>query len=312
MTTQPFLGVVQFPHPGGEHRVGADGWTPWNTGPHLRKFMQLEGIYRDENDVDHSGSLTAWGEWEGPSKLITKLSDGARGSTMRSKGDPRSLVVPVFPGHTLPISGLQNTDPYIFGERFLYSVCKQKTVKRLTRMKPGSLLLFGSQVEGMFVLDTAFVLATGPIRHARHTWADELHGDVSDVYQAATLEPMYADVKTRDEDQFSLYAGATADQPVFGMYSFFPCRPADDAQQQGFQRPAIVLDGMVNAASRQSPKTTTADLDTITAVWRSVVSQVRDAGLCLGIHAVEPQRQDVPPGVWPGPVNASRKKKPGC
>lgn len=312
MTTEPFLGVVQFPHPGGEHKVGADGWMPWNTGPHLRKFMRLDGVYRDEDGGDHTDSLIAWGEWEGPSKLVARLSEGAHGGKGQPKGDPKNLVEPIFPGHTQPVSGVQNTDPYIFGDRFLYSVCKQKSVKRLTRMAPGSLLLFGSQLEGNFVLDTVFVVGMGPVKHSRHTWAQELRGEVSDVYEAATLEPVYADVKTNDEDQFSLYAGATIDRPVHGMFSFFPCRPFDDAESSGFQRPAIVLDGVVNPASRQSPKATAADLDTIASMWQSVVSQVRAADLCLGLRAREPQQQDVPPGVWPGPLSQKKQRKGAC
>jgi hypothetical protein len=43
MSTEPFLGVIQFMHPGGEHRVAKDGWKNWNTTDHRRKFLTSTG-----------------------------------------------------------------------------------------------------------------------------------------------------------------------------------------------------------------------------------------------------------------------------
>ena len=55
--------------------------------------------------------------------------------------------------------GLHNTDPFIFGERFLYSNCKQLSGKRIRSLARGSVVAFGSEKAGQWVLDTVLVVA---------------------------------------------------------------------------------------------------------------------------------------------------------
>ena len=38
--------IVQFPHPGGEHRPRGEDMD-WNRGPHHRKFLKATGTYLD-------------------------------------------------------------------------------------------------------------------------------------------------------------------------------------------------------------------------------------------------------------------------
>ena len=55
---------------------------------------------------------------------------------------------------------LQNTDPFVFGESFLYTCCQQFKNNRPTQLRylaPGSVILFGSHRGGRFLLDTVFV-----------------------------------------------------------------------------------------------------------------------------------------------------------
>lgn len=57
--------------------------------------------------------------------------------------------------------GIQNTYPYVFGDNFLYSNCRQNDRRgplRTQRLAVGSLILFGSQLAREFVIDAVFVL----------------------------------------------------------------------------------------------------------------------------------------------------------
>jgi hypothetical protein len=285
MSAKPLLGVVQFPHPGPEHRVGPDGTTPWNKGDHRRKFIRVNGSFVDGANVG-VGPLVCWAEWEAPSRLLHRFEQPRA-------GHPVALVEPVFTGPAPLDEKMQNTDPYIFGERFLYTYCKQVrpsrwSSTRLSNLSVGTLVLFGSHLKGDFVLDTAFVVGDS-ITHSGHTWRQDLAGVVSPTYRAVTLEPMYADPIPPDV-RFQLYRGVRHDDPLRGTFSFFPCLPITDERPPTFARPRIQLDGIINPNLKQGMKTTPLDQGAVAEVLTEVVRQVRDQDLALGVAAEEPRQ----------------------
>ena len=149
--------VVQFPHPGREHRPGDTEWMPWNPQQkHARKFLRSRGRYVAKDDTVSEDPLVFWGEWEPPSRVIARWP--------RSRRLPRFLHEPVWhtPRHRVP---RHNTDPWVFGKTFLYSNCKQftphGTPSALQSVTRGSLILFGSKLDHEFVLDTVFVAPQG-------------------------------------------------------------------------------------------------------------------------------------------------------
>src|SRR2546421_5382084 len=106
---------VQFPHPGGEHHPPGAA-MPWNVGTHRRKFLLAPGRYLGpDDDVVQAAELVLWAEWEPPSQIIARWP--VRGQL------PRALHRPYW---TYPVgAGLrQNTDPWVWGQRMLYSNCK--------------------------------------------------------------------------------------------------------------------------------------------------------------------------------------------
>src|SRR3954466_10616656 len=111
------VAFVQFPHPGGEHRPTTD-IMPWNNGEHGRKFLKATGTYVRDGYA-YTGSFVLWGEWEPPS-FVTKYPAA-------SDGLPRWLHEPIWKEPDRARL-LQNTDPLIFGERFVYSNCRQSHV----------------------------------------------------------------------------------------------------------------------------------------------------------------------------------------
>lgn len=288
------LGVVQFLHPGKEHRVNVYGWTPWNVGPHRRKFMITSGsAVHPDSQMKNSG-LSFWGEWEGPSRNVYTWAD-------RTDELPANLVVPVFPGKPHPISGLQNTDPYIFGRTFSYTLCKQ--VKRsgqatlLTRLLPGSLILFGSRVASRFVLDTVFVVSEHIVHHSSADWGTKL-SSTSDAYKAMTLHPMYWDENTSKDAVYTHYEGATFQNPSNQMFSFVPAI-VETAEPRRFARPVFENDSVISQDLNMNYRFTEMVPGQIFQIWQSVRQQVLDQGLVLGVQFAEPLFEAVSDQAWP-------------
>ncbi len=281
---------VQFMHPGREHGPDAESAKRWNTNEHRRKFLRIEGEYRvTAAAASASGPVVFWGEWE-PESRVAPISEPGQ------SGSPRWLHEPYY----VPPSGyrrdeevLQNTDPFVFGGPFLYTLCRQFRSTRgrwrptfLRDLAPGSLVLFGSLLKKQFVLDTVFVVADS-VLHTGADWPRALAGRISEEYADVTLRPMYEWGST--EDQFRLYFGATVEQPVGGMFSFVPCLPADEGIR-GFARPAIRLEGLITSGLMMGAKATRdLSLAELRDTWQSVVEQVSKQGLALGVRLAMPK-----------------------
>jgi hypothetical protein len=275
---------VQFIHPGSEHGIHGSR-KPWNTGEHRRKFLRARGSYMKTPDAaPERGELVFWGEWEPESEdegIVSPLPDGPRWVHRPYYVRPAS-----YPGD------LQNTDPFVFGDCFLYTVCHQ--IKRirghfrptfLRDLAPGSLILFGSLKAGEFVLDTALVVAEG-VLHNFGTWSTVLAARISPTYAVVTMLPSY---QTRWPHELRLYSGATVDEPFRGLFSFAPCLP-EELAPKGFARPAIRLNGVINPRLMMGAKATRGlSVERIKELWDAVTAQVLNQGLALGV------RFDLPP-----------------
>lgn len=270
--------VVQFPHPGGEHQPKGD-IQPWNTDDHRRKFLINEGSYVDAAGKQHEGLLTFWGEWEAPSKVVQKWEP--------DRQLPSFLHEPFWcqPNTKSP---RQNTDPWVFGDRFLYSNCRQLTRKHnrsaLQYLSKGSLILFGSQLGGAFVLDTVFVVAS----KERYNLAAIGRLAADNAFRVCTLESLVT--PTNLGYDFTLYRGATYEAQVEGMFSFVPCRRADSAKRR-FARPAISLPSFVNPNLSMGAKGAKVAVSpqVVRTQWQSVREQALAAGCDLGVRFDTPQ-----------------------
>lgn len=266
--------VVQFPHPGGEHVPKSD-LMAWNVNPHKRKFMVAPGEYRDSSGTAHDGDIVFWGEWEGPSRVVHRWE--------RKPTFPTVLHEPFM--SEPPNEGFrQNTDPWVFGECFHYSNCKQltnagRTITSMQRLTPGSLILFGSSVDDAFVLDTALVV--GRVQ-GLYTVRDHDHLEISEEFRVATIESMASPQDAQIDLQLTLYDGATPNRSFEDMFSFVPCLPHEGGSSR-FQRPTIELPGIINPKNRQSTRGSTAprSLEEARRAWESVKQQVFDQDLVL-------------------------------
>jgi hypothetical protein len=283
------LMFVQFPHPGSEHEPRGPVMD-WNRGDHKRKFLKASGDYV-VGDVVDSGPITFWGEWEPQSRVVETYPK--TGLSM-----PRRLQEPYWraPAGSGP---WQNTDPLVFGDRFLYSNCRQPTNGKLRALAPGSLILFGSNLGGEFVLDTVFVVGSRTQEFTAGTSESlDCDGWVREVVFERLRESACAppDETGRRPSTCTpagplrLYESVTYDERPGGPFSFVPCRPFETGG--GFSRPDIHLQrGLIEPNLRMGAKATQTSAGELASIWKLVVDQVADAGLALGV------RMDVPPNV---------------
>jgi hypothetical protein len=279
--------IVQFPHPGGEHVPGSDDMA-WNQQPgHKRKYLTARGRTVDPaGAATAEGQLVCWGEWEPPSRVVHRWAPSP---------DLPTVVHEPFWTSPGPPGGRQNTDPWVFGRSFLYSNCKQAVrgaPTAMQRLPRGSLILFGSTVGGRFLLDTVFVVGRAECR-----WTPNDDPAIGDrAFRESTVRSLaWSDCGVWT---FTLYRGATPDQPVGGLFSWVPCRLRSGDDWPRFQRPELVLPDVVSPANRRStwganhPRSHAEVRD----VWEQVVAQAEHQGMSLGCGLHTPPARPAPAG----------------
>jgi hypothetical protein len=278
------LFIVQFPHPGPEHRVERPGRFAWRNGNdrHARKFLRADADVRPAVDADpETREVGLWGEWEATSD--------AEPIRHPIPGGPLWIHRPLATRAPADHRPRQNTDPLVFGNAFLTTFCGQRrrdgTPRAARSLTVGSLIVFGSKKDREFRVDTVFVIA-GYEDHTRSSW-QAVARRYDQVATLATFEPMY-DWGQPDDLSFRAYRGATSDQPVNGMFSFTPaCRLYETPS--GFQRPAI-RHAAIDPSNGRFITRRPAAADAVREVWEAVAAQVSSAGLLLATAVRPPVR----------------------
>jgi len=207
--TMSTVQIIQFVHPGFEYQrsehVGRrhvrSGVMEWKEGssPHDRKFMLTRGSLFDfARATDHQDvPLVFWGEWEGPS-VFWRLEG------KREPSRPSIIHSPFRPDRP-PLEPVQNTDPMVFGDAFIYSNCLQDAYVSLRTLTPGSIVLFGrhSRTGGTaFSLDTCLVVdrvePLAPLPFDEGTYGKDILAD-------AVLNPLYTEGARHN---FTVYFGS--------------------------------------------------------------------------------------------------------
>lgn len=279
MTVQQ-AAIVQFPHPGGEHQPKGD-LMPWNTGGHRRKFLIAQGSYLDGDDRLKEAELVFWGEWEPPSRIEKRWpSMGLLPSVLHRPYWAR-------PSNNQP---RQNTDPWVFGDTMIYSNCKQVTGPNrnptsMQELEQGSVICFGSTIQGKFCLDTMFVVG------ASEPWIPAAFSaqDVDEAFAICTAESVAGVARDRHRE-LTLYRGATYHDPVAGMYSFVPAKLAGEIDPR-FARPSVESK-FINPLNTQSTKGSKVSIPmgTVHEAWTAIRDQVVAQGLLVAVQIQTPER----------------------
>ena len=290
---------VQFIHPGGEHIPDNEEYKFWNTGNHRRKFIKNKGKYiKGLKSISKEEDIVFWAEWEPESKIVKSIPNPVRNG-------PKHIYEPFYTKFEQKNPSLQNTDPFVFGKQFHYTICQQNTKKWSTQLRyleKGSVILFGScKNKSQFILDTVFVVGKY-IDHEKATYKTVLKNKITKTYEEVTIAPSYQKTfmnnkygfkPVQNQHSLRLYSGATYNNSFNGMFCFFPCLPFDEADK-GFPRPIIKLDGVITNNLLQGKKLNSQNsAENIKKLWITVVKQVRDQKLYLGVFTELPKKQKI-------------------
>ena len=248
---------------------------PWNRGGHRRKFICNNGNYAKSHEIneDHlvrNVDLYFWGEWEQPSMVTESCPNGAgcpayihRPFLGRLNGNVSNMYER-YGSENNPGLRYQNTDPYVFGSRFYYSCCRQ--TNQMKNLGRGDIIIFygGDSNNGKNVkLDTVFVVGGKCLEYGKNIcgiYFDDPHGSryyndnaqneilryVSEAYRDGVLNAIWYGHSSTDNFHNVLYYGATYDDPVDGMFSYFICKPQNENGEMGFPRVSYRVDNVNN------------------------------------------------------------------
>jgi hypothetical protein len=135
--------VILLPHPGRERLPNNNLLCDWpKHHGHKRKFMRLQGEWRDIRNHTGTSWLEMWAEYESPTR--TEPLDGPPGTAKYVHEVLSTVRAPTL-----------NTDPWIFHPGFVWTTCRQL---KADGVRTGDLVLFGSALEGHWVTDTVFAI----------------------------------------------------------------------------------------------------------------------------------------------------------
>jgi len=309
--------VIQFSHPGVEfpdRRPGADfkrksnthvewnadgmsGIRYWNTrNSHFRKFIAMDDLsYLVENETHpRKGLATFWGEWEPHSAFSVHQS---------TQGE--FMVHKPFIDLNCARPKKHNTDPFVYGNAFWYTDCKQARYRNVRELAVSSLILFGTErpVDETFLLDTVFVVKR---RHSYEEIFDlEESGKLDAGLDFATISHGGLAPEKRD---FGFYEAQmfSEDQAYF---SFVPCRSqsrgsiafhdrvALDVKEFGFSKISTSKNGTKRGAGSvcmsvrpkgQTKRDESHSAEDIQSLWTRIVELCYQQKFSLGVEIPRP------------------------
>ncbi|SFL61095.1 hypothetical protein SAMN05216357_13317 [Porphyromonadaceae bacterium KH3CP3RA] len=249
----------------------------WNNeASHKRKFIKSHGWYLENtgnsfDPIPKAGELSFWGEWEPQSRFVLTGNKYSRTPSLL-----HAVHNPIFSTHGI---GKHNTDPFVFGEHFYYTNCKQGTFTFLRRLTNDSIIIFGSYKNRKdFMIDSVFVVGNSESVHDYRISPT----DYPSVLRQATI-----DLHDGLPNHYKLYQGKMYD---FGShysvenpytFCFVPC--IIDCDCKGFERPVIdpVKFNLQKPGAGMATKR--IDYKSETDFWNELVYDILDKGFSLGI-----------------------------
>lgn len=299
--------IIQFSHNGKEFNLskrssknGVDyrfnsknpdsGYRYWNNlDCHFRKFIKQSGWYLQKSGINKfipdpkHGDLYFWGEWEPQSEFELTGNTYSKASSL-----PHAVHFPIFSTRGI---GSRNTDPFVFGNNFYYTNCKQGRNKAIMlSLSSNSIILFGSIMNGDFVLDTVFVVDIDETVRDYKTHPQNYPDILKDT--TINLGKGLADWhKLYKGKMYNCSPNEQKEQPE--TFCFVPCWT--DYCNQGFARPVIDMKRfqlqspipVFNSILYQIKNYNETDF------WNDLVKELITQGFSLGIKLEMPSNNDI-------------------
>ena len=292
--------IIQFSHNGKElnlskrsnkngvsyrfdKKIANTGIRYWNNEPcHKRKFIKSKGWYLENNGnktfypIPKKGEIFFWGEWEPQSRF--ELTGN---KYSKSPSSPHAIHYPIFSNHGI---GRHNTDPFVFGEHFYYTNCKQKQYKLLRNLKNDSIIIYGSEKgRKHFIIDTVFVIGTSELVKDYH-----LHPtNYPLILRQATIDLLAGlpnDMRLYKGKMYDFNSHYSKEKPY--TFCFVPCKVNCD--NKGFERP--IIDWQKFNLKKPGAGTATKQICYSSGYdfWHDLVAELIKQGFSLGIKLEMP------------------------
>lgn len=285
--------IIQFSHNGQELNISrkisenyrfdseSSGYRFWNNTPtHWRKFIKHKGWYLDNvggqlSTEPRVAELYFWGEWEPQSQF--ELTGNL---FLNKERLPHAIHSPSFSDDN---KGRHNTDPFVFGDHFYYTNCKQKQIgngKKMLSLPQESIILFGSEInKSDFTIDTVFVVSDS------ETVSEyKLHTE----NYPSILRKMTIDLNGGLSDWHKLYKGKMYNlskqyaENIKSTFCFFPCKV--DCGDIGFARPIINWRKFNLQKPGAGTVLYTVNFTSDFTFWNALVTELLAQGFSLGIR----------------------------
>lgn len=287
--------IIEFSHPGSQLKISkrsqkneicfrfdenstSEGVRFWNKMKfdHYRKFLESDGLVLKNNNGEIKNELRKeklffWGEWEADSyfKLLPN----------KNKLLPNSIHFPFFNSEE-KLRGKHNTDPYVFGDCFYYTNCKQ-TRNKMNQLEEYSLIIFGTEYHSRevsgFAVDTVFIV--------KKSLPFEDQENFSEIFRTVNLEVVKQ--QKQQIENLRIYESLTyKDNKEF--FSYVPCKIKTEITQTGFKRPMLNF----KKFRLQNPGAGTVlkeiDEPSIINYWQEITAEILFQGFDLAVKVDEP------------------------
>lgn len=196
-----------------DYKSGKRNWNIHKT--HFRKFMVMDHVSYviPGDDTKYDGRLSFWGEWEPSSDFKVQRHNNAE-----------------FIAHS-PICDFNyigerrhNTDPFIFGDYFWYTNCKQSNKLITKNLAPFSIVIFGteSSLDGTFLVDTIFVVG----RRFSYEEITTKTSITTKELEFSNLNVLFSHKQNSKYSEYGYYQGLMHDNN-HDYYSFVPAKLQD-------------------------------------------------------------------------------------
>ena len=207
-------GILTYSKPGidwsNDKKSGTRSWN--NCKEHKRKFIRMNGVkYLDARKSPNKGEVTFWGEWEAQSSFDV-ISE-----TDKDLDKPRLCHKPFFDSSCFG-DMKHGTDPFIFGDHFWFTHCKQ-SYKSIRNLGEDSIVIFGSErkQDKMFLVDTIFVIGR---RFSQKEIRENIE-EYDDLLRKNNLEVKDL-VRDQYKSEYGFYQGKSYKKNE--IFSFVPAR----------------------------------------------------------------------------------------
>jgi len=276
------------------------GYRFWNNEPsHKRKFIRQLGWYLENigNSFDikpQKGEICFWGEWEPQSKF--ELTGNRYTGTPYL---PHAIHYPLFSMRGI---GRHNTDPFVFGDHFYYTNCKQNSYPMLRSLTNGSIIIYGSEKNKTdFLIDTVFVVGNSEPVANYHlhptTYPTILRQATIDLHGGLPHNMMLYQGKMYD-----LNKHYSENEPY--TFCFVPCMINCDSI--GFERPVIDWQKFKLKKPGAGTVTKKVDYSSESNFWHDLVAELIKQGFSLGIKLEMPLNNNIEM------FSEYDEKKPNC